>query len=153
MGNWCLAASSQQCTCSCVMSCAEFFGKTSNHPGDSAPLQPRFRALWLLDFPQTKITFEREEISDCWWDSRKYNGATDGDWENCVRPQGAYFEGDWGIIVLCTMSLVSSSINVSIFQLHGWIPSGQTSYICHISTTYMYIVHIYFINWDGENCG
>ena len=33
-------------------------------------------------------------------------------WENCVRPQGAYFEGDWGVIVLCTMFLVSSSINV-----------------------------------------
>ena len=40
------------------------FGETSNHPGDSAPLQPRFGALQLLAFPQTKITFEREEISD-----------------------------------------------------------------------------------------
>ena len=30
-----------------------------------------------------------------------------GDWENCVRSQGAYFEGNWGIIVLCTMFLVS----------------------------------------------
>ena len=46
------------------MSCAEFFGETSNHPGDSAPLQPRFGALQLLAFPKTKITFEREEISD-----------------------------------------------------------------------------------------
>ena len=34
------------------------------HPGDSALLQPRFRALWLLAFTKTKITFEREEISD-----------------------------------------------------------------------------------------
>ena len=40
------------------------FGETSNHPGDSAPLQPRFGALQLLAFPQTKITFEKEEISD-----------------------------------------------------------------------------------------
>ena len=31
-----------------------FFGKTSNHPGDSAPLQPRFGALRLLAFPKTK---------------------------------------------------------------------------------------------------
>ena len=22
------------------------------------------------------------------------DGAADGNWENCVRPQGAYFEGD-----------------------------------------------------------
>ena len=39
-----------------------FFGKTLNHSGDSAPLQPRFGALQLLAFPQTKITFERQEI-------------------------------------------------------------------------------------------
>ena len=28
-------------------------------------------------------------------------------WENCVRSQDAFFEGDWGVIVLCTMFLVS----------------------------------------------
>ena len=44
------------------MSSAEVFGETSNHPGDSAPLQSRFGALWLVTFPKTKITFEREEI-------------------------------------------------------------------------------------------
>ena len=92
------------------------FSETSNHPADSAPLQPRFGALWLLAFPKAKITFEREEISDHGWDSmgRKYNRAADSDWENYVRSLGAYFEGDWGVIVLCTMFLVSSSVNVSI---------------------------------------
>ena len=83
------------------------FGETSNHPGDSAPLQPRFGALWLLAFPKTKITFERKEISDHEWDSGKCDGVADGNWENCVKSQGAYFEGDWGIIVLCTVFLVS----------------------------------------------
>ena len=33
-------------------------------------------------------------------------------------PKGAYFEGDWGVIVLCTMFLVSSSVKVSILHLH-----------------------------------
>ena len=47
---------------SCLMQ--SFFWETLNHPGDSAPLQPRFGTLWLLDFPKTKITFEREEILD-----------------------------------------------------------------------------------------
>ena len=112
MGNRWSEASSWQDVCSCITSHAQFFGKTSNCPGDSAPLQPRFGALWLLAFPQTKITFEREEISDHQWDSEKYDGASDVDWENCVRPQGAYFEGDWSIITLCTMFLVSSSVNV-----------------------------------------
>ena len=65
MGNW-FAASPQQRTHSCIMSRAEFFGKISNHPGNSAPLQPRLGALQLLAFPpKAKITFEREEISDC----------------------------------------------------------------------------------------
>ena len=116
MGNWWLAASSRQRACSCITSCA-VFGETSNHPSDSAPLQTRFGALWLLAFSKTKITFEREEISKCWWDLRKYGRAADGNWENYVRPQGAYFEGDWSVIVLCTMFLVSSSINVSIFHM------------------------------------
>ena len=114
-GNWWLAASSWQCACSCITSHAECFGRTSNHPGDSAPLQPRFGTLKILTFPQTKITFEREEISNCWWDSGKYNGAADGDWENCMRSQGAYFESDRGITVLCTMFLLSS-INVCFSQ-------------------------------------
>ena len=88
------------------ISCRVFW-KKSNHPGDSAPLQPRFGTRWLLAFPKTKITFAREEISGCQWDPGRYDGTADGDWENCVRSQGAYFEGDWGIFVLCTMFLVS----------------------------------------------
>ena len=87
--------------------CRVFWWNIKNHPRDSVPLQPRFGTLWLLAFPKTKITLEREEISDHWWDSGKYNRAADGNWEKCVRSQSAYFEGDWGIIVLCTMFLVS----------------------------------------------
>ena len=127
MGNWWLPASSRQHVHSHIMSRIEFFGKMSHHPGDSAPLQPRFGALQLLG--KARITSEREEISDCWWDSGKYDGAADNSWENFVRSLGAYFEGDWGVIVLCTVFLVPSifsSINVS-FVLHGWIPSGQAS--------------------------
>ena len=106
MGNWWLAASSQQCICTCIMSHAECFGKTWNHPGDSAPLQPRFGVLQLLAFPKTKITFEKEEMSDDPWDSGKYDRVADGDWQNWVRSQGAYSEGDWGITVLCTVFLL-----------------------------------------------
>ena len=79
-------------SCLCIMSCAKLFVKTSNHLGDSGPLQTRLGALqiwWLLAFPKSIITFEREEISDHWWDSGKYDGAANGDWENCVRSQGA----------------------------------------------------------------
>ena len=41
--------------------------------------QPRSGTLWLLAFPKTKITFEKKEISDCQWDSGKYNGPANGD--------------------------------------------------------------------------
>ena len=43
-------------------------------------LQPGFGTLRHLTFPRTKITFEREEISDCQQDSEKYDRAADGDW-------------------------------------------------------------------------
>ena len=64
VGNWRLAASTRQCAHSCITSCAEIFGEISKHPVDPAPLEPRFGTLQLLAFPKTKITFEREEISD-----------------------------------------------------------------------------------------
>ena len=66
------------------ISCRVFLQNIKS-PGDSDPLQPRFGALWLQAFPQTKITFEREEISDHWWDSGEDVGAADGNWETCVR--------------------------------------------------------------------
>ena len=92
--NWWLAASSQQCACSCTASYAEVFWQNTKLPRWLSPLQPRFGVLLLLVFPKTKITFEREEISDFQWYSGKYDRATDGDWENCVRFVGVYFEGD-----------------------------------------------------------
>ena len=103
------------------------FGETSNHPSDSTSLQAKFGALRLLSFPKTKITFEREEISDCRWDS----GLWQGSWwwlEELWEVPRCHFEEDWGVIVLLQyfLYLVSSSINVSIFKLHGCVPSGQT---------------------------
>ena len=52
-------------------------------------------------------------------------GASCCSWENCVRSQGAYFEGDWRVIVLCTMCLVSSSVNDSIFHI-TWLDTFWT---------------------------
>ena len=85
------------------MSPAEFFRETSNHPGGSAPLQPRFGAPRLLAFPKTKISFEREEISTVYEIQENTTGQLieipTKDfaecfeqwkicWENCVRSQG-----------------------------------------------------------------
>jgi hypothetical protein len=48
------------------LSCRVFFGvcKASQHPGLSAPLQPRFGSLRLLTFPKAKIAVERAEICE-----------------------------------------------------------------------------------------
>ena len=89
------------------ISCWVFLARHQITQVTQSPLQTRFGSLWLLAFPQTKITFEKEEISDSSWDSGKYNGAADGDWENGVRSQGASFDGNWGVIVLCTMHISS----------------------------------------------
>ena len=127
-----LAASSWQHAHFSILPRAECFGETSNHPGDSASLQSRFGTLWLMVFPRTKIIFEEEEILDCQWDSGYYYRAADGEWENGVRSQGAYFEGDWGIIVLCTPQCflypVFSSINVSIFHIM-WLDTFWTDLV------------------------
>ena len=61
-------------------------------------------------------------------------------WEKCVRSHSAYFEGDWSVIVLCTMFFVSSSINISIFHI-TWLDTYWIDYI--------YIYYIY-INFDFE---
>ena len=45
-----------------------------------------------------------------------------------VRSQSAYFEGDQDMIVLCTMFLVSSSINASIFIT--WLETFWTNLVC-----------------------
>ena len=126
-----LAASSWQCACSYVMSHAEFFCKTSNHPGDSAPPpQPRFGTLQLLTFPKTKITFKREEIPDHQWYSGKYNSADDGDWENCTRSQGVYkvstLKGTEVSLFYVQCFLYLLKERSLFFILHDWIYSGKT---------------------------
>ena len=99
-----------------------------HHPGDSAPVEPKFGTCDFWLFPKLKsplISFEREEISDHRWDSGKYDAVADGYWENCVRSQGAYFEVDWRITP-CSVSCILNKCHY--FILHGWIHSGQTSY-------------------------
>ena len=107
-----------------------FFCETSYHPGDSATLQPRFGAMWLLAFPKTKITFEREEISDHQWDSGKYSRTTDGDGRTVWGPKVPTLKGTEALLsyVQCFLYLVSSSINVSIFHI-TWLDTFWTDLI------------------------
>ena len=122
MGSWWLAASSRQHTCSCVTSHAEFFGETSNRPGDSTPHSPDLVPCDFWLFPKLKsplkgkrfqtvseiqenttgrlMAIPTKDVAECFEQWKR-------PWENWVRSQGAYFEGDWGVIVLCPVFLVS----------------------------------------------
>ena len=84
------------------------FSETSNHPDDSAPHTAQIWCPMTSGFSQNwNHHWKRRDIRplmrfrkiqrDSWWR-----------WENCVRSPGAYFEGDWGIIVLCTVCFVAS---------------------------------------------
>ena len=62
VGTWWWAASSQQRAHSCITSRAEFFGETSNHPDDSAPLQSRFGTLDFWLFPKLKSPLKEKRF-------------------------------------------------------------------------------------------
>ena len=109
---------------------AEFFCETSNHWGDSAQLDPRFGALWLLASLKTKITFEREEISDHWWDSGKYDGQLMAIGRTVWGPKVPTLKGTEVSLscVQCFLYLVFSSVNVSTFHI-TWLDTFWTDLI------------------------
>ena len=119
MDIWWWAASLWQHACSCITSHAEIFGKTSNHPGDLATLQPGFCALWLLAFPKTKITFEREKISDVIEIRENMTGQLIAIVRSMWGPNVPSLMGTEASLsyVRCFLYLVSSSVNLSIFHI------------------------------------
>ena len=118
VGSWWLAASSRQSTYSCISSRAEFFDKTSNHPGDSAPLQPRFGALKLLGFPQTKISFKGKRFQTVDEIQENTMGQLMATGRAVEVQDSNLKETEMSLsYVQCFLYLVSSSINVSIFHI------------------------------------
>ena len=103
MENWWLAASSPEHTCSRIMS--DFWWNIETpkvtQPHYSPDLVPH--DFWL--FPKLKSPLKGKRFQTI-NESGKYDGAADGNWENCVRSQSAHFEGDRGVIALCTMFFV-----------------------------------------------
>ena len=122
MGNWWLANSSQQCACSCIMSHAEFFGQTSNQPGNSTLLQPRFGALWLLAFPKLKSPLKGKIFQTINEIQKNKRGQLMATVRTMWSPYVPTLKGTEASLsyVQCFLHLVSSSINVSIFHI-AWI--------------------------------
>ena len=142
VGNWWLAASAWQRACSYIMSPAECFGETSNHPGDSAPLQPRLGTLQLLDFPKTKITFEREEISmrfgKIWW------GSWWGLGELCEGPRCLLWKG---LRCHCPMYSVSCIFNKCLY--FPYYMAGHLLDLIYPEVKLLYHMVVLFLIFQG----
>ena len=82
--------------------------------------------FWL--FLKLKSSLKGKRFQNIIEIQEKTMGKADGDWESCVRSQGAYFEGDWGIIVICTRFPASSSVNISTFDI-TWLDTFWTGLI------------------------
>ena len=147
MGNWWLAALSWQRAHSCITSCVQCFSKTSNHPGDSTPYSPDLTPcdFWFFRKLKSPLKGKRfQTINEIWENTREQLmviPAKDiaecfeqwkGPWENYVRSQVAYFEGDWVIIVLCTMFLVSCIFNKCFYFSYYMAGYFQNRHICII---------------------
>ena len=132
------------------------FGETSNHPSDSAPYSPDLVpcAFWL--FPKLKSPLEGKRFQTR--DKLQENAAGKlmvipiknlaecfEQWkrccQNCVRSQSAYFEEDWGIIVLCTVFFISCIFFKKCFYFfHSvWLDTFWTDLVCYIyNVNYFY---------------
>ena len=117
MGNWWLAASSQH-ACSHIMSRAEGFGETSNHPGDSAPFSPDLVPcnFWLFPKLNSLLKGKRFQIIDETQENMM-------GWLMAIRravggSEVPTLKGTEVSLscVECFLYLGSSSINVSIFH-------------------------------------
>ena len=162
MDNWWLAASSHQHACSCTMSRAEIFGETSNYPGDSIPysadLTPwdfwlflelksplkgkRFQTVDEIQENMTWLVIPTKDFAECFEQWKRC-------WENYVRSQDASFEGDWGIIVLCTMFFVSCIFFNKCLYFSYYMAGYLLVRPCMYHTSSKSLFHCGFIKLNG----
>ena len=93
------------------------------------PLQPRFGTLWLVIFPKTKITYEREEISDHQRASGKHKGQLMETGRTVWGPKVPALKGTEASLSYVQCFLYPLQQISLFFTLRGWIPSVQISYV------------------------
>ena len=131
MGNWWLAASSQQCVCSCITSGAEFFGKTSNHPGVWAFLQPSLAPCDFQLFQKLKSPLKGKRFQNIDEIQEYTTGQVMAIGRTVWGPKVPTLKGTEASLsyVQCFLSLGSSSINVSVFHI-TWLDTFWKVHMC-----------------------
>ena len=110
------------------VSCRAFWQNIKS-PRWLSALQLGFGTLQLLAFHKTKITFEREEISDHQWDSGKYDVTVDGDGRTVWSPKVPTLkETEVSLSYVQRFLYFVSSINASIFHI-TWMDTFWTDLI------------------------
>ena len=79
--------------------------------------------FWLFPKLNSPVKGKRFQTTD--ETQENTTGAAYGNWENCVRSKDVYFEGDWGVIVLCTVFLVSCIF----FNKYLYVSHYMTGYL------------------------
>ena len=148
LGNWWLTASSRQHAHSCIMSHAEIFCETSNHPVDSPPyyspdLVPyRF---WIFQKLKSPLKGKRFQIVDEIQENTmgQLTEVPTKDFTECLNSGRDAGRTVWGpkvstlkgtevslSYVQCFLCVVSSSINVSIFH-SMWMDTFWTEVVVY----------------------
>ena len=127
VGNCWLAASPQQCVCSCRVFWWNIKSPRWLSPHYSPDLVPW--DFWL--FPKLKSPLKGKRfqtISEIQENMMGQLMAIRTVW----GPKVPTLKGNWGILVPCTMFLISYIFfsKCLLFIACGWIPSGQTLYNC-----------------------
>ena len=130
MGNWWWAASSQELACSCIMSHAEFFGETSNQPGDLASCSPDLVPCDFWLFPNLKSPLKGKRFLTINKIQETMTGQLMAIGRIVWGPKVPTLKGTKASLsyVQCFLYLVSSSINVSIFHV-TWLNTFWTDVI------------------------
>ena len=143
MGNWWLAASSRHHVHSCILSCAEFFGEISNHPGDSAPYSPDLVPYDFWLFPKLKSPLKGKRFQTIDEIHKNTMGQLMVTGRTVWGPKVPTLKGTEASssYVPCLMYLVSSSRNVSTFHT-AWLHTLWTdlSYVCVNICVYIHII-------------
>ena len=137
MGNWWLAASSQQCTPSCITSPAEFFERNQITQVTQPPYSPDLAPCDFWLFPKLKSPLQGKKFQAV----NEIQADTMGQLMVIGRivwgPKVPTLKGTEASLsyVQCFLCLVSSSINVSVFHI-TWLDTFWEDLICQKKYSY-----------------